>query len=115
MVRWWVRSVPGWLSLSVSPAEDTEKDINYLVDKIAQMRIFSDADGKFNISAMEIGAEVLLISQFTLLADTRKAGGPSFIGAAHHSRQSHSLTSWWNACGAPGSRWKPAVSRHICW
>jgi D-tyrosyl-tRNA(Tyr) deacylase len=63
-------------------AEDTEKDINYLVDKIAQLRIFSDADGKFNISALEIGGEMLLISQFTLLADTRKGRRPSFIGAA---------------------------------
>jgi D-tyrosyl-tRNA(Tyr) deacylase len=63
-------------------ADDTEKDINYLVDKIAQLRIFSDADGKFNISALEIGGEMLLISQFTLLADTRKGRRPSFIGAA---------------------------------
>ncbi len=62
--------------------EDSEKDIDYLVDKVAQLRIFSDEAGKFNISAMEIGGEMLLISQFTLLADTRKGRRPSFIEAA---------------------------------
>ena len=63
-------------------AEDTEKDIDYLVDKIANLRIFSDGSGKFNISAMEVNGEILLISQFTLLADTRKGRRPSFTGAA---------------------------------
>lgn len=62
--------------------EDTEKDVYYLVDRVAQLRIFSDAAGKFNISAMEIDGEMLLISQFTLLADTRKGRRPSFVGAA---------------------------------
>lgn len=63
-------------------SEDTEKDVHYLVDKVAQLRIFSDEAGKFNISALEIGGEMLLISQFTLLADTRKGRRPSFIAAA---------------------------------
>jgi D-tyrosyl-tRNA(Tyr) deacylase len=69
--------------------EDSEKDIDYLVDKIAQLRIFSDADGKFNISALEIGGEMLVISQFTLLADTRKGRRPSFIGAAPPQQAEH--------------------------
>ncbi len=69
--------------------EDTEKDIDYLVDKVAQLRIFSDADGKFNISALEIGGEMLVISQFTLLADTRKGRRPSFIGAAPPQQAEH--------------------------
>jgi D-tyrosyl-tRNA(Tyr) deacylase len=72
----------GFVVLIGIASEDTEKDIDYLVDKIAQLRIFSDADGKFNISALEIGGEMLVISQFTLLADTRKGRRPSFIGAA---------------------------------
>lgn len=63
-------------------AHDTERDINYLVDKVANLRIFSDEAGKFNISALETGAEILLISQFTLIADTRKGRRPSFIEAA---------------------------------
>ena len=61
---------------------DTEKDVHYLVDKVAQLRIFSDEAGKFNISALESGGQMLLISQFTLLADTRKGRRPSFIEAA---------------------------------
>ena len=63
-------------------AEDTEKDVSYLVDRVAQLRIFSDDAGKFNISALETGGEMLLISQFTLLADTRKGRRPSFTEAA---------------------------------
>ena len=63
-------------------AEDTEKDVTYLVDRVAQLRIFSDDAGKFNISALETGGEMLLISQFTLLADTRKGRRPSFTEAA---------------------------------
>ena len=62
--------------------DDSERDIQYLVDKVVNLRIFSDENDKFNISATEIGAEVLIISQFTLMADTRKGRRPSFIGAA---------------------------------
>ncbi len=60
-------------------AEDTEKDVSYLVDRVAQLRIFSDDAGKFNISALEIGGEMLLISQFTLLANTRKGRRPRVL------------------------------------
>jgi D-tyrosyl-tRNA(Tyr) deacylase len=73
---------PGLAVLIGMASEDTQRDISYLVDKIAQLRIFSDAEGKFNISALEICGEILLISQFTLLADTKKGRRPSFIGAA---------------------------------
>ncbi len=63
-------------------AEDEEKDADYLADKIVSMRIFSDAEGKFNLSALDQGAGLLVISQFTLLADTRKGRRPSFTLAA---------------------------------
>ncbi|MFH1140931.1 MAG: D-aminoacyl-tRNA deacylase [Chloroflexota bacterium] len=63
-------------------AGDTEEDAGYLVEKIAHLRIFSDAEGRFNLSALETGAQVLLVSQFTLYADTRKGRRPSFVGAA---------------------------------
>jgi D-tyrosyl-tRNA(Tyr) deacylase len=61
---------------------DEEKDADYLVEKIVNMRIFSDAEGKFNLSALDISAGLLVISQFTLLADTRKGRHPSFTLAA---------------------------------
>ena len=61
---------------------DTEKDAQYLVRKITGLRIFADDREKFNLSALDIGGELLLISQFTLLADARKGRRPSFIDAA---------------------------------
>ncbi|MDD5126603.1 MAG: D-aminoacyl-tRNA deacylase [Dehalococcoidales bacterium] len=61
---------------------DTVKDAQYLVDKIAGLRIFEDAQGKFNLSAQDTGGELLLVSQFTLLADARKGRRPSFTDAA---------------------------------
>ncbi len=61
---------------------DTERDALYLVEKIVNLRIFADEDGKFNLSALEIGGEILIISQFTLLADIRKGRRPSFEEAA---------------------------------
>jgi len=61
---------------------DSDKDIRYLAGKIVNLRIFADEAEKFNLSALDIGAELLLVSQFTLLADTRKGRRPSFTGAA---------------------------------
>ena len=61
---------------------DGKKDADYLAEKIVNMRIFSDAGGKFNLSALDINAGLLVISQFTLLADTRKGRRPSFTLAA---------------------------------
>ena len=61
---------------------DTERDAHYLADKIVNLRIFADETSKFNVSALEIDAEMLIISQFTLLADTRKGRRPSFVDAA---------------------------------
>ncbi len=61
---------------------DTEKDAQYLISKITNLRIFTDARDKFNLSALDIKGELLLVSQFTLLADTRKGRRPSFVEAA---------------------------------
>ncbi len=67
-------------------AGDTEKDVAYLVPTIANLRIFPDAAGKFNLSALDINGELLVVSQVTLLADTRKGRRPSFIQAAPPAR-----------------------------
>jgi D-tyrosyl-tRNA(Tyr) deacylase len=61
---------------------DSDKDIQYLARKMVNLRIFADKEEKFNLSALDIGAELLLVSQFTLLADTRKGRRPGFTDAA---------------------------------
>ncbi len=61
---------------------DTEKEAQYLAQKTVNLRVFSDEEGKFNLSALDIRGELLIISQFTLLADTKKGRRPSFVEAA---------------------------------
>ncbi len=61
---------------------DTERDGRWLAEKIANLRIFDDTEGKFNLSALDIHAEMLVVSQFTLYADTRRGRRPDFIAAA---------------------------------
>jgi len=61
---------------------DEEQDAQYLVQKLAGLRIFADEAGRFNRSVLEIGGELLVVSQFTLLADTRKGRRPGFSDAA---------------------------------
>ena len=64
--------------------EDGPEDIEWLVKKIAGLRIFNDNSGVMNRSVIDVGAEALVVSQFTLMASTKKGNRPSYIGAAGH-------------------------------
>jgi len=69
------------LLLGVS-VDDTEKDADYLIEKTVNLRIFEDDEGKMNRSLLDTGAELLVVSQFTLYGDTRRGRRPSFIRSA---------------------------------
>ncbi len=73
---------PGVVLLVGVGPEDGDEQIRYLVEKIANLRIFEDEDGKMNRSLLDIGGAALVVSQFTLYADTRKGRRPSFTDAA---------------------------------
>lgn len=66
--------------------EDDEKDIDYLVKKTAGLRIFNDEDGVMNRSVMDVGRNAIVVSQFTLMASTKKGNRPSYIEAAGHGK-----------------------------
>lgn len=66
--------------------EDDETDIDYLVKKTAALRIFDDEEGVMNRSVVDVGGDVIVVSQFTLMASTRKGNRPSYIEAAGHEK-----------------------------
>ncbi len=71
----------GYMILFGAAAGDTEEDAVLLARKTAGLRVFCDADGKMNRSVLDVGGEILVVSQFTLCADVRKGNRPSFINA----------------------------------
>jgi D-aminoacyl-tRNA deacylase len=73
---------PGILVLLGIEGADTETDILWLIKKITALRIFSDHEGKMNLSVQDIGGDLLVVSQFTLFADAQKGNRPSYIRAA---------------------------------
>ena len=73
---------PGLLVLLGIGCEDGGDDVDWLVQKIAALRIFDDADGVMNVDVRDAGGDVLVVSQFTLLASTKKGNRPAYIRAA---------------------------------
>ena len=73
---------PGLVVLLGVADGDDEADARYVVDKVANLRIFADDAGRFNRSALDVGGELLVVSQFTLYADTRRGRRPDFTRAA---------------------------------
>jgi D-tyrosyl-tRNA(Tyr) deacylase len=72
----------GWLALLGIAPDDTSQDVAWLADKTANLRCFPDADGKMNLSVLDVGGGVLVVSQFTLYGDCGKGRRPSFVAAA---------------------------------
>jgi len=72
----------GFMILAGIEGEDTLDDLTWLVQKVTQMRVFGDAEGKMNLSVKDVGGDLLVVSQFTLHASTKKGNRPSFIRAA---------------------------------
>ena len=68
---------------------DTDSDARYIADKIAHLRVFTDAEDKMNLSVLEVGGSVLLVSQFTLYGDVRNGRRPSYIEAARPEKAAH--------------------------
>lgn len=73
---------PGFMALVGCEDGDTDKDRKYIEDKIANLRVFEDENDKMNLSLTDVGGSLLIVSQFTLLADARGGRRPSFIRAA---------------------------------
>jgi D-aminoacyl-tRNA deacylase len=72
----------GFLVLLGVAAEDGRAELRWMVDKVVGLRVFDDGEGKMNLALADVGGELLVVSQFTLLGDCRKGRRPSFIDAA---------------------------------
>jgi D-tyrosyl-tRNA(Tyr) deacylase len=99
---------PGLLALLGVEESDNDGDVAWLAGKIARLRIFSDAAGLMNLSVLEAGGEVLVVSQFTLHASTKKGNRPSFIRAA---RPEQAVPAYEKFCDVMGAELGRPVQR----
>jgi D-tyrosyl-tRNA(Tyr) deacylase len=83
---------------------DTNGDLDYLVRKVSSLRVFPDTDDRMNLSVMDIGGEVLVVSQFTLAADTRRGNRPSFVRAEEPTRAEAMYREFMQRLGDAGVR-----------
>ena len=93
---------PGLVILVGVANGDTERDAQYLAQKAVELRIFPDQAGKFNLSAIDVKGDLLLVSQFTLLADTKKGRRPSFVDAAEPETAQRLFNEFVTAARASG-------------
>ena len=89
---------PGLLVLLGVAEDDTEKDLDMLVRKVTELRIFQDSQGKTNLSLTDVDGEMLVVSQFTLLADCRKGRRPSFFKAGNPAKAESMYEDFIHAC-----------------
>lgn len=82
--------------------EDTVEDIEYMVEKITNLRIFEDENEKMNLSVLDVEGEILVVSQFTLMGDCRKGRRPSFIEAAKPAKAESLYEEFVSKCKAIG-------------
>ncbi|MCK4631719.1 MAG: D-tyrosyl-tRNA(Tyr) deacylase [candidate division Zixibacteria bacterium] len=92
----------GLLVLFGTRTGDSEVSCNYLADKLVNLRIFEDDDGKMNRSALDVGAEIMIVSQFTLYADTRKGRRPAFTDAMEPVEAERLYKTFTERVGASG-------------
>lgn len=105
----------GLLILLGVAAEDTMEDARLLARKCAELRVFEDGQGKLNLSAPELGYEAMVVSNFTLQADTKKGRRPSFIRRRSRPFRWRPTTCLWNACAATAWRGsRRGSSARIC-
>ena len=92
----------GLMVLVGSEREDEDADLHYIARKLIQLRIFNDEEGKLNRSVVDIGGAILLVSQFTLMADTRKGRRPSYIRAMRPEEAASMIASLASLIAARG-------------
>lgn len=93
---------PGFLVLLGVAQNDTDSDIDYLVNKTINLRVFADQNGKFNLSVKDINGSLLIVSQFTLFADTKKGNRPGFTQAAPPPLAENLYNKFVEKCKATG-------------
>ena len=104
----------GLLVLLGVEKEDTDRDLEYLLDKVAGLRIFEDEQEKMNLSVADVGGGLLVVSQFTLYGDCRKGKRPSFDKAAGAEMANAYYEKLWPEHGRRGLASAPGSFRRIC-
>lgn len=102
---------PGLLVLLGVGQDDTEADVSYMAEKLVGLRIFEDEAGKMNRSVLDVGGELLIVSQFTLFGDVKKGKRPSFIDAMEPGRANELYKACCEACRALGVKVSEGVFR----